>query len=310
MLRFAEEIILLLLDEERGELAPNLPPRSLSIVLAGAVLMDLALEDRIDTDLKQLMLVDSTPLEDDLLDPTLAAIAAESHARDARFWIAQEAGRGDEIRDKALARLAARGILEPEPEGFFSLSPFVSRARRYPMIDGDTAEDVRLRVMRVLFSDDVPDPRDIVIICLADASGIFERILSRKERAEVQERIELVRKLDLIGRAVTEAIRELEPAAAPLPPQRKDIPQAAGLPLSRQYLQHGAKSHRLPVGAVLQVRSGFSHSGVQPSLHRPRRSRSEHLRKARAEVLSHARGLGGLQQRRGSRAHRGQHGRP
>ena len=231
MLRFAEEIILLLLDEERGELAPNLPPRSLSIVLAGAVLMDLALEDRIDTDLRQLMLVDSTPLEDDLLDPTLAAIAAESHARDARFWIAQEAGRGDEIRDKALARLAGRGILEPETEGFFSLSPFVSRARRYPMIDGDTAEDVRLRVMRVLFSDDVPDPRDIVIICLADACGIFERILSRKERAEVQERIELVRKLDLIGRAVTEAIRELEPAAAPLPRQRKDIPQAAGLPL-------------------------------------------------------------------------------
>ncbi len=37
--------------------------------------MDLALENRIDTDLEQLILVDSTPVGDDLLDPTLARIA-------------------------------------------------------------------------------------------------------------------------------------------------------------------------------------------------------------------------------------------
>ena len=52
MLRFAEEILLLLLNEEQGDLAPVLSPHSLNVVLAGAVLMDLALEDRIDTDLK------------------------------------------------------------------------------------------------------------------------------------------------------------------------------------------------------------------------------------------------------------------
>ena len=229
MLRFAEEITLLLFDEERGDLAPDLPPHSLNIVLVGAVLMDLALEDRIDTDLKQLMLVDSTPLEDDLLDPTLAAIAGEPHVRAASFWIAHEAGRGDEIRDKTLARLARRGILEPETEGFFFVSRFVSRARRYPMVDGKTAEDIRLRVMRVLFSDDIPEPRDIVIICLADACGIFEHILSRAERAEAQERIELVGKLDLLGQAVTRAIREYEPPVPPVP--RKEIPEAPGLPL-------------------------------------------------------------------------------
>ena len=50
MLRFAEEILVLVLDEGRGELAAGLPPRSLDLALAGAVLMDLALENRIDTD--------------------------------------------------------------------------------------------------------------------------------------------------------------------------------------------------------------------------------------------------------------------
>ena len=233
MLRFAEEIVLLLLDEERGALIPSLPPHSLDIVLAGAVLMDLALEGRIDTDLTQLSVVDATPLDDDLLDPTLADIAQSAETRAISFWLARIAERGGEIRDRTIARLITRGILEAEGDALIFLTRPVSRSRRYPSIDGNVIEEVKLRIMRVLFSEEIPDPRDIMLICLADACGIFESILSKSERAEVQERIEVVRKLDLIGQAVTQAIRELEPSPTPAPPPRRhrDIPQAPGLPL-------------------------------------------------------------------------------
>ena len=88
MLRFAEEIVLLLLDEERGAIVSAFPSRSLNIVLAGAVLMDLALEDRIDTDLTQLTVVSATPLNDELLDPTLAALAQSAEPRAVSFWLA------------------------------------------------------------------------------------------------------------------------------------------------------------------------------------------------------------------------------
>ncbi len=87
MLRFAEELLVLVLDEGRGEFAPSLPSRSLNLALAGAVLMDLALEDRIDTDLDRLMLIDSTPLGDDILDPTLAEIARDGRSRDTAYWL-------------------------------------------------------------------------------------------------------------------------------------------------------------------------------------------------------------------------------
>ena len=230
MLRFAEEILLLLHNEDRGDFAPGLAPDTLNIVLAGAVLMDLALENRIDTDLDHLFLADATPLDDHLLDPTLTDIARDTDTRDANYWLAQTTKRGDEIRDKALARLVNRGILEAESEDIFLLSRQVSRSRRYPTIDGKTLEEVRLRIMRILYTDEIPDPRDIVIICLADACGVFKNILSQSELSEVQERIELIRKMDLIGQSVTRAIREHEPPT-PLPTPRKEIPQAPGLPL-------------------------------------------------------------------------------
>ncbi len=221
---------MLLHSEDRGDFAPGLAPHSLHTVLAGAVLMDLALENRIDTDPEHLILVDATPLADDLLDPTLADIAQDTGARDLGYWVAQTAKQGDEIRDKALARLVNRDILEAESEGIFSLSRLVSRSRRYPTIDGQPVEEVRLRIMRVLFTDEIPDPRDIVIICLADASGVFKNILSQSELSEVQERINLIRKMDLIGQSVTRAVREHEPPA-PAPAPRKEIPQAPGVPL-------------------------------------------------------------------------------
>lgn len=233
MLRFSEEIVLLLLNEERGALIASLPPRSLDVILAGAVLMDLALEGRIDTDLTQLSVVDATPLDDDLLDPTLADIAQSSETRAVSFWLTTTAKRGSEIRDRTITRLVSRGILEAEGDALIFLTRAVSRSRHYPSIDGNVIEEVKLRLMRVLFSEEIPDPRDIVLICLADASGIFEATLSKTERAEVQDRLEVVRKMDLIGRAVTQAIRELEPSATPPAAARpaQEIPQAPGLPV-------------------------------------------------------------------------------
>ena len=84
MLRFAEEILLLMLDDKGGRFV-GLPDPSLRCALAGAVLMDLALENRIDTDLKQLLLIDATPVGDDLIDPTLYRIAQERETHAAGY---------------------------------------------------------------------------------------------------------------------------------------------------------------------------------------------------------------------------------
>ena len=234
-LRVVEEILLLILDNDNGDIRHTLPLRSRAIAFAGAALMDLALEYRIDTDLEHLVVSDQTPLGDDLLDPILADIARRRESpHDTAFWITDLSNRSDEIREKTLTRLIERGILEADPGGEVFLSPGVSRARRYRTADGKTTEEVQLRIMRTLFSDDIPDPRDIVIISLASACGVFESMLSRDELAQVRERIDVICRMDLIGREVAAAIRQVETETPPAPPlvrSAAEIPEAAGLPL-------------------------------------------------------------------------------
>ena len=224
MLRFADELLLLLIDDKRGDLIP-IPKWSLSCALAGALLMDLALEGRIDTDPDYLLVLAATPLGDDLLDPVLEEIAGAEAAQHARFWVAHFARRGDDIRDKTLARLTAQGILEAEAGGFFSFLPSVSRTRRYPAGQA-WREDVQLRIMRVLFSDDIPEPGDVVIVGLANACGVFERLLPPAEHKLAEERIALLGRMDLLGRAVTEVIQYGERDVAVPAPPRRPVPKA------------------------------------------------------------------------------------
>ena len=206
MLRFAEEVVLLLLRDDDGKFV-HVPSWLLDRILAGAVLMDLAMEYRIDTDPERLVLLDDTPVGDSLLDPTLARIAQdrEGAERDARYWVEQEATHAEEIREEALNRLVEVGILEREDDRFL----WVFKSRRYPVIDGKAEREVKLRIMGVLFSDEIPDPRDVVIICLADACGIFRELLPRRELEQASVRIEQVRKLDLIGQAMAQTIYDM-----------------------------------------------------------------------------------------------------
>lgn len=205
LLRFPEEIILLLLDDESGKLV-NFRDWSLRYAMAGGVLMELALEHRVDSDLNQLILVDDTPTGDPMFDKVLANIAASKEQQQVRYWVDRISGYGDEFREMSLDRLVQKGILKRKEE----LLLWVFKSRTYPQLDAKPEREVKLRIMEVLFSDIVPDPRDVVIICLADACGIFGAILSDRELEYCRKRIEEVRRLDIIGQEVSRAIWDID----------------------------------------------------------------------------------------------------
>ena len=206
MLTFAEEILLLMLDDDDGTFLPT-RTSAVEYVLAGAVLLDLAFAGRIDTDQRQLVLIDSTPTGNPMLDRVLERIAGSSVTRDTRAWIEKVTGEDTEaIRSQALASLVKRGVLEARDEKFL----WVFRSRRYPVIDGRVEREAKLRVTGVLLSDEIPDPRDVAMIGLVDACGILPDIFSEREIERAGPRIEQLRKMDLIGQEVGGAVSEIE----------------------------------------------------------------------------------------------------
>jgi hypothetical protein len=205
MLSFPEEVVLLLLDETRGEFVP-LPESVFAIIIGGAALMDLAIHNRIDTDLEQLMIVDRAPLGDDILDDALAALDTSKGELDIPEALFQVATRAEEYRRRALQRLIARGVLREENGRHL----WVFHTRRYPVIDNAEQQEVRTRLRQILLTDEIPDPRDVVLICLVDACALLGFVLSDDEIDATELRVEQLRKMDLIGQAVTKAASETE----------------------------------------------------------------------------------------------------
>jgi hypothetical protein len=213
MLTCAEELLLLAHDEKSGQFA-NLQDLLMNTALAGAALMDLALINRIDTDLRSLVVLDRKPTGEKILDFALNAIGAlpsKTKTIDALDVLRKQ---GEELEEIVIARLIERGILKEE-EGRIL---WVFETRRYPLIDGKELREVKRRIADLLLSDEIPDPRDIVIIALAQSCGLLGRVFSESELSSAQDRIDQIAKMDLIGQAMTDMMVELNAALTKLLP--------------------------------------------------------------------------------------------
>lgn len=189
-----EEFLLLTLEDSGGEF-DSVPEIYLGCGVAGAALMDLALRNRIDSDLDGVFAVDPTPTGDAMLDRALADIAAEPRRLSAQEWITRLSRHAPVMRKAALSALCARGVLRQSDHDFL----WVLKDRRYPIVEGQERPEAKKRILALLYNDDLPTPVDIALTSLADACFVFERILTPKELQRVKPRIAQIARMDLIG---------------------------------------------------------------------------------------------------------------
>jgi len=199
-----EEILLLMLDDKSGRLQERAAPSG-DYAVAGAVIAELALHGRIDTDPQRLYVVDPTPTGDALQDRALAQIVAAPAISDSRHWIETLAADADDYREALFERLVQKGVLKRIEGRFLWVFP----ERRYPMVSDKEEREVKARIMGVLFKDEIPDPRDALLIGLCRAAGLFPLLLSGQELDRVQGRIDAVADLEELNRSLADAIREI-----------------------------------------------------------------------------------------------------
>jgi golgi phosphoprotein 3 len=196
-LTLADEIVVLMLRDDTGTIKPACTGYA-NIAIAGGILMELALRGRIDTDLISLFIVDQKPVGDELLDRALGEISAEPNKRPSTWWIERFGLHGDDLSRTVLARLVKAGILRIEDRQFL----WMFSRRAYPQITGREGREAKARLLSIIFDDSVPDPRDSLLLSLADSSGVLSELLSPDELWKASGRIAQVVALEEIGRSV------------------------------------------------------------------------------------------------------------
>jgi len=203
-LSLADELVLMLLNEENGYFH-QVPGWDLNCAVVGAVLAELSLMARIDTDRDSLFLLDPKPTGNPALDPILAEIAGEQVQRNAQYWIERLAPRAESIIDLTLDRLVDLGILEYHDGDFWTLARTSAGAELFNGALGDSGiQFVKTRISQAIFNNEIPDPRDIIIVCLVNTCDVFRFMFQLDEEAE--KRIEFICNMDLLGRSIAAAV--------------------------------------------------------------------------------------------------------
>ena len=206
MLSFAEEIYLLALDDVTGKMVSYSEEISLSYALVGAVLCELFLLNKIDTDPEHLYVIDEKPTGNIILDEVLAILCENKSDLPVSYWLKILLSNATETEALVLDQLIKKGILKRVEERVL----WVFRTRRYPVIDNKEIKSVEERLREIVLGDEIPDPRDAILISLVHACSLFYEILSPKERKRSIKRIQSLAKLDLVGREVVDMIKEIK----------------------------------------------------------------------------------------------------
>ena len=262
-LSLPEELILMLLNEENGYFH-QVDGWHLNCAIIGAVLAELSLLGRIDTDLESLFVVDETATGDPALDPILNEIAKDPTTRNAQYWIERFALRAESIIDLTLDRLVKEKILEHHEGEFWTLARTAWQPDPYTRPqEVSIGHFIKARISNLILTDMIPDPRGVIVVCLVNTCDVFRFMFNLDEEAE--ERIGFICKMDLIGRSIAEAV--MHNASAPLLRRAHLTKRIPAIKLPELLRSRHARNGNLPAlfaelaerhGPVYQLRVPFS----------------------------------------------------
>lgn len=197
MLTTVEEFALLALDRRTGDFR-GINSEYLHAGLIGAAVMELALAERIDSDVDRAWVIDPSPVGDGSLDPVLAEMATPGFPPKIEQVIGRLMPIAPAVLDNTLARLCQRGVLErSEVRGLL-----LKKVRRYTVKDGVEFAETGERLRQLLSGDGLPDPRDVCLITLAKTCGLLDQLVSPEDLQPAMDRVSKFAGMDLIGQNV------------------------------------------------------------------------------------------------------------
>ena len=202
MTLIAEDLLLLLLDDEKGKLTSTSYPHT---VLGGAVLLELALAGAVEVRKEGAwrsakVHPTGTPApEDAVLTRALATIGERPRtAQD----LVNRLGKG--LKQTLADRLVAAGMLERREDRVLGLFP----RTRWPVADAAHEDDVRRRLSAVLVQGLTPDERTAALVALLHAIGRAHKVVPRDgvSSSQVKRRAKDIAEGAWAAKAVKDAI--------------------------------------------------------------------------------------------------------
>ncbi|WP_030763496.1 GOLPH3/VPS74 family protein [Streptomyces sp. NRRL F-2664] len=201
----AEEITLLSLDDGSGAVRQR---QAVGPAVAGAILLELVMAERVVVADKRLQLVSAEPMGEPLLDDRYRLIEAWLRGRARRpvsQWLTKDAAKAVPA---VLARLGERGLVLPQERKVLGMFPL----RRYPEADGRAERALRERLAAAVLQGAEPDERTAGVIALLHAAKLHRLAFPDHRPRTVRPRMAEIADGQWAAEGVRRAIRDMHAA--------------------------------------------------------------------------------------------------
>ncbi|MCP4727295.1 MAG: GPP34 family phosphoprotein [bacterium] len=204
-----EEIMLLSLKDREGTIEFGV---SFVQAAAGAILSELLLNNRIemkeDKKKKNIHLKNPKSFGDPILDECLDMIGKEEKLKDLRHWIFRFSSVKN-LKNKLAQSLSRKGILKEDEDKVL----LIFTRKIYPETNPLPEQAIIKRLENAIFTDSQEiDPRTVILISIANQTGILRVVIDKNELKNRKKRIEQITNGEVIGKAAKEAIEAVQAA--------------------------------------------------------------------------------------------------
>ncbi len=204
-----EEILLLALQDKEGTIAAG---TMYQYAIGAALLAELLLSKRIEVEQsgkrKLVNLISPSPLDEPLIDECLEKVSSAKRRSVLQTWVSRFAGIKN-LKHRVARQLCRRGILRADEDKVL----LIFNRKIYPEVNPGPERELIERLKYAIFTDaDDVNPRTVVLLSLANSTGILKVVFDKKELKGRKARIKQIVNGEITGKAATEAIQAMQAA--------------------------------------------------------------------------------------------------
>lgn len=196
-LNLAEELLLLALDTDTGELI--LPvTTSIPYGISGAILLELFNRDKIVLENNLVIVKNLDKLYDKILNEVLELFKKEKESKDLKYWVKKIIIEFPDLIEKVINNLVDKNILKKEEKKILWIIP----VETYPINDPLPTVNTRLRIRQIVLEDLQPNGKDLALLSLIKATNLIDELFLKDERKQAENIINDLIKNEEIGKVI------------------------------------------------------------------------------------------------------------
>jgi hypothetical protein len=207
MLSLSEKLLLIGLHDEKGSVVFS-ASLALPYGLAGALLLELYLSNRIDFVNNRVKVISKDKTGNALSDEALVLISSSPKLRDAKHWLNTIHSKVKNVQQRLAEQLVQKGVLSKQEQRFL----WIFSRDRYPTHDAKPEQAIRDHIKDVVLNSKPPTEEDVAIVSLIDACELVNEVFDSSDRRRAKERIKKIGKDEKISQAISQTVEEIQVA--------------------------------------------------------------------------------------------------